>query len=685
MTLVLSKKHCVSIIILSGVVSVLCMLLLTPKASAATLNVVAGNDAIADNNQCQLSEAITNINGQAQTHDDCLAGDGNNDTINLPTGTITLTTDAIYLSKPVTIAGQGIDSSIIDGNNGQFAFSDITLYSTGEVSISSFTITAFKGIGLMVNSAASNTIVNINSIVIDGTNSAKSSSNAIGGASFDINGSVNLNDVHIHDIQANGAVSLFGLSFHSRLSGTSNVNLNKVTIAGLSSDDSVIAGIALLTGLVDGSFTPGTINASIENSTITNLASNGSAITGIASYGIVNSGTANIALNLQNNTIYGFSGSGTRVGLGLASVASGLTDVSNVTINATNNIISSSTSGCVLAGDMALAFGLPDPSAGTINQTLTSNGGNITDDASCNNYFNQPTDKNEVPNLPSFFSNLTNNGGSIPTIKPLPGNVAIDGGICTDQTPNTDARGITRPQGQTCDSGAYEVEQASHDTNQSTSPKQTKLITPAGVINKSFTTVSTDGLPKDNADVNYQYPLGLSTFTLEVPSGSTQAVSLFYETSLKAKQLVPRKYKTTNKIFSNIPNAQLSDVVIDGKTGVQLTYNITDGGELDQDGQVNGIIIDPVGLAQEDPSLLTNTGDFILVAIPIGTALIIATVIVTYVDYRKHKKPLLDINRDLAKSYTYWHHLKTVTIPLFSYRLSFAFEKKSNHLNISRF
>ncbi len=676
MTLVLSKKHRVSLIILSGVVSVLCMLLLTPKASAATLNVVAGNDAIAENNQCQLSEAITNINDQAQTHDDCLAGNGNNDTMNLPTGTITLTADLPEINKIVNINGQGMDVSIINGNS-QFVAMKYNITSLGTVDLNNFTVVAQKGSGIEIGATVAGTTSNIYNIEVDGTNSIKGAGGGIGGLVFYTAVAVNVNKVYVHDLLANSASGVFGISLQTG----GNISIKNSVLENIKSDDSPVNGVSYFAGIPVSI----TINIDLENTSITDVSSGSSIATGVGvGLGAQNS-VVNMILGLQNNTITKISSSNTYSGnIALGGLAVGASDVSNITVNATNNLIAGSSVGCKLSGDYAALFGQP-PSAGTINQTLTSNGGNITDDASCNNYFNQPTDKNEVPNLSSFFNNLTNNGGTIPTIKPLPGNIAIDGGICTDQTPNTDARGITRPQGQTCDSGAYEVEQASHNTNQSTSPKQTKLITPAGVINKSFTTVSTDGLPKDNADVNYQYPLGLSTFTLEVPSGSTQAVSLFYETSLKAKQLVPRKYKTTNKIFSNIPNAQLSDVVIDGKTGVQLTYNITDGGELDQDGQVNGIIIDPVGLAQEDPSLLTNTGDFILVAIPIGTALIIATVIVTYVDYRKHKKPLLDINRDLAKSYTYWHHLKTVTIPLFSYRLSFAFEKKSNHLNISRF
>ena len=95
------------------VFTLLALLIFTNKAQAASLNVVSGTDGINENGQCQLSEAIQNINDQAQTNDDCSAGDGNNDTISLPTGTITLTADTPNVTKAITIDGKVMDTSII--------------------------------------------------------------------------------------------------------------------------------------------------------------------------------------------------------------------------------------------------------------------------------------------------------------------------------------------------------------------------------------------------------------------------------------------------------------------------------------------------------------------------------------------------------------------------------------------
>lgn len=62
------------------------------------------------------------------------------------------------------------------------------------------------------------------------------------------------------------------------------------------------------------------------------------------------------------------------------------------------------------------------------------------------------------------------------------------------------------------------------------------------------------------------------------------------------------------------------------------------------------------------------------------TALLIGLPLVTVVlylriDYRRHRKPLLEI--DPMVHYTFFHHVKVVTIPLLSYRISFYVSKKT--------
>lgn len=86
-------------------------------ASAANFTVATGNDETTTNASCSLSEAIHNINDQAATYPDCPAGNGTNDTINLPAGTITLTADLPEISQQMNIVGAGMNATTLDGDS----------------------------------------------------------------------------------------------------------------------------------------------------------------------------------------------------------------------------------------------------------------------------------------------------------------------------------------------------------------------------------------------------------------------------------------------------------------------------------------------------------------------------------------------------------------------------------------
>lgn len=65
-----------------------------------------------------------------------------------------------------------------------------------------------------------------------------------------------------------------------------------------------------------------------------------------------------------------------------------------------------------------------------------------------------PTSLDGDPNL----GPLDDNGGLTRTHALLPGSIAIDAGSCADGKVNDDQRGVSRPQGSSCDVGAFEVE-----------------------------------------------------------------------------------------------------------------------------------------------------------------------------------------------------------------------------------
>lgn len=84
--------------------------------------------------------------------------------------------------------------------------------------------------------------------------------------------------------------------------------------------------------------------------------------------------------------------------------------------------------------------------------TLTSQGNNLSSDATCAAAFTAAGDRN---NTPARLGALGNNGGLTPTHALLWGSPAIDGGNNAG-CPATDQRGVTRPQRGTCDIGAVE-------------------------------------------------------------------------------------------------------------------------------------------------------------------------------------------------------------------------------------
>ena len=69
-----------------------------------------------------------------------------------------------------------------------------------------------------------------------------------------------------------------------------------------------------------------------------------------------------------------------------------------------------------------------------------------------------------------------------------------------------------------------------------------------------------------------------------------------------------------------------------------------------------------------------------VIAIPtvILLGILIATFTYTYLDYRKHLKPLLQIDPTIKHSYTYANHIKTVTLPLMRYRVTFSFSRNQS-------
>lgn len=101
----------------------------------------------------------------------------------------------------------------------------------------------------------------------------------------------------------------------------------------------------------------------------------------------------------------------------------------------------------------------------------------------------------------------------------------------------------------------------------------------------------------DSNDVAYSYPAGLAGFSANCQtSGQTATMTMYFYGTFDPAGLVLRKWQ--NNIYKTLPGAVFSNVTIGGEAALKVVYEITDGGEFDNDGAANGVIVDPVGPAQ---------------------------------------------------------------------------------------
>jgi len=124
----------------------------------------------------------------------------------------------------------------------------------------------------------------------------------------------------------------------------------------------------------------------------------------------------------------------------------------------------------------------------------------------------------------------------------------------------------------------------------------------------SNSNVSISASPSSHPDNGYSYPEGLTYFTLNCPTpGMTATVTLYYYGLTPNNTMSIRKYNSTTHAYQAVPGATITSTTIAGQQVTKVTYQITDGGPLDQDGTANGVIVDPVGIAL--PSVgLPDTG-----------------------------------------------------------------------------
>lgn len=130
-------------------------------------------------------------------------------------------------------------------------------------------------------------------------------------------------------------------------------------------------------------------------------------------------------------------------------------------------------------------------------------------------------------------------------------------------------------------------------------------------------------------DTGYNYPAGMIDFSINCSApGSTSTITLYFY-GVNATNLVLRKYNETTKTYTTVSGATITNVVIGGQNAVKAVYQVTDGSSMDDDGLVNGVIVDPVGLAELIPGA-PDTGRQSVSLLPIAIIIITGITLVGF-------------------------------------------------------
>ncbi|HJM04543.1 MAG TPA: choice-of-anchor U domain-containing protein [Candidatus Saccharimonadaceae bacterium] len=108
-------------------------------------------------------------------------------------------------------------------------------------------------------------------------------------------------------------------------------------------------------------------------------------------------------------------------------------------------------------------------------------------------------------------------------------------------------------------------------------------------------------------DAGFDYPSGLMSFEIDCgESGFTATIRQYYFNDVDNGSVL-RKYNPALNSYATITDSSIQrGDFLDQPTTI-VTYMVTDGGDLDVDGEENGVIVDPVGLASL-VSGVPNTG-----------------------------------------------------------------------------
>jgi hypothetical protein len=426
-----------------------------------------------------------------------IAGASPGDSITIPAGQITLTSEPLTISKDLTITGAGVSASVISGND---ASRILTIAGAPTVTLEGLTLTHGKDeFGGAIRAAGGSLTLRRVSVtgnraggtgtlgfgggidfgagtlsVIESSITANSAGGGKGGSGF--GGGI--------DYEGTAAAAAFSLSLtRSTVAGNTaggagspgfgggvdvapGYELEKVSVSILESSlsDNTAGGGTKSSGYGGGiELSSGgeksVLTMTIERSAVSgNTAGGGEESSGFGGGIEFGSGGIGVTQSLAavNTTIAGnTAGGGGSSGYGGALLFSpGTASLSNMTIagNSTGgeggkapNETLAVTPTTTVASSILIGNGE------NCGEHIISGGHNIEDDATCG-----LTAAGDRQNTAQPLGALAQNGGPTPTLVPALGSAAIDGGPSSG-CPATDQRGLPRPYGAACDVGAVEV------------------------------------------------------------------------------------------------------------------------------------------------------------------------------------------------------------------------------------
>lgn len=394
------------------------------SADAATFPVTNTNDA----GPGSLRDAIAQANASP-----------GGDIVTIPAGTYALTSGYIDISDDVQISGAGAATTTLSGSNLSRIFRLMDQVPAYTVGISGLTFTEGSAVAPQQNVSGGAILGGtVGSLVVDQT--------VFSGNKAESGGAITT--------QAPLVVTA------STFSGNTAVNsgdIGAIEVSGPSQGTPIAASIT------DSTFS-GNISSSL--------------------YAVVSAVAT--TLTVTNSTFTGNSAA--IAGGGVVAIGPNSTgDLRYVTIAA--NVFTANppvSAGIYVAGQTASATiqnslligntlnGTPANCGTNGGGTLTSAGGNLSDDGSCAAFFNQGTDLNS--NTGTTLGPLADNTGPTQTMALVAGSSALDVAPCL-QSVTVDQRGITRPQGTGCDIGAFELQVAPPATS-STSTSTSSTLAP---------------------------------------------------------------------------------------------------------------------------------------------------------------------------------------------------------------